>query len=105
MSKSVLILDTPNMCDNCMFHYNTYDENDCFVDKCMVLKDDKYNDMTIDGYTDRYFGCPLREVPEKKEKEYQLCRRDSMGNIETYGVGVNKIAIGYNQCIDDILGE
>lgn len=63
MSKSVLILDTPKMCDDCMFHYNTYDENDCFVDKCMVLKDDYYNDMTIDGYTDKYYDCPLREVP------------------------------------------
>jgi hypothetical protein len=63
MSKSVLILDTPKMCDDCIFHYNAYDENDCFVDKCMVLKDDRYNDMTIDGYTDRYDGCPLREVP------------------------------------------
>lgn len=63
MSKSVLILETPKKCDDCMFHYNTYDENDYFVDKCMVLKDDNYNDMTMDGYTDRYWDCPLKEVP------------------------------------------
>lgn len=63
MSKPVLILDTPKMCDDCMFHYNTYDECDCFVDKCMVLKDERYNDMTIDGYTDKYDCCPLREIP------------------------------------------
>lgn len=58
MSKSVLILDTPDKCCNCMFHYNTYDENDCYVDKCSAL-----NDETIDGYTDKYWGCPLREIP------------------------------------------
>ena len=32
----------------------------------MVLKDDKYNDMTIDGYTQIYDGCPLKEIPEKQ---------------------------------------
>ena len=105
MSKSVLILDTPKMCDDCIFHYNTYDENDCFVDKCMVLKDDRHNDMTMDGYTDRYDECPLREVPNKKEERCQLVRRDSTGCMEAYGVSIDRDAVGYNQCIDDILGE
>ena len=91
MSKSVLILDTPKMCDDCMFHYNTYDENDCFVDKCMVLKDDKYNDMTIDGYTDRYCGCPLREVPEKEERGY------------AFGSLTSSFIDGWNACLNYIL--
>ena len=68
MSKVVLIMDEPEICDNCMFHYNTYDENDCFVDKCMVLKDDNYNDMTIDGYTEKYDDCPLIEIPNKEDR-------------------------------------
>lgn len=94
MSKSVLILNTPTMCDDCIFHYNTYDDNDCFVDKCMVLKDDRYNDMTIDGYTRKYDGCPLRELPEKQCRDYP--------EYDRYITGYDD---GWDACLDEILGE
>lgn len=95
MSKSVLILDTPKMCDDCMFHYNTYDENDCFVDKCMVLKDGKYNDMTIDGYTDKYCGCPFIEVPEEEQgsncmDEYEDGWADGFNYLRSVILGENR---------------
>ena len=49
--------------------------------------------------------CPLRKIPEKKRETYQLNRIDSRGYFETYGEAVDNIAIGYNQCIDDILSN
>ena len=98
MSKSIFIIDTPEKCCDCMFHYMTFDENDCYVDKCRAL-----NDETIDGYIEKYDECPLKKLPEKKKETYQLNRRDSRGYFETYGEAVDNIAIGYNQCIDDIL--
>lgn len=58
MSKAILVLDMPESCDKCSFHYNTYDENDCYVDKCELL-----DGKTIDGYTKVYDECPLREIP------------------------------------------
>lgn len=48
--------------------------------------------------------CPLRTVPEKKKEKYMLQRKDCFGNIESYGEETDRIAVGYNQCIDDILG-
>lgn len=100
MSKSVLILDTPKMCDDCMFHYNTYDENDCFVDKCMILKDDKYNDMTIDGYTDKYCGCPLREVPEKYDLGEEFTYENMWDADEKWA-----FENGWNACLKEIDGN
>ena len=94
MSKSVLIMNTPSNCDDCMFHYNTYDENDCFVDKCMVLKDNHYNDMTIDGYTRKYDGCPLKELPNKQVRDYP--------EYDRYITGWDD---GWDACLDEILGE
>lgn len=100
MSKSVLILDTPKMCDDCMFHYNTYDENDCFVDKCSALKDDYYHDMTIDGYTKKYDGCPLKELPEKEEVCGEFTYEDMWGADEKWA-----FQHGWNACLKKILGE
>ena len=89
--KAVLIVDMPESCDKCRFHYNTYDENDCYVDKCELL-----NDMTIDGYVERYDGCPLKELPEKYEIDKSKCS-DPFYEFE--------FEYGYNQCIDEIIGE
>lgn len=65
MSKAVLVMEMPERCDKCIFHYNTYDDCDNYVDKCMVL-----NNETIDGYRDKYDYCPLKPVPDKLEYGY-----------------------------------
>ena len=59
MSKAVLVIDMPSSCRTCPFYYETYDENDFLVSKCEVL-----GDKTIDGFTKKYDGCPLKEMPE-----------------------------------------
>ena len=59
----------------------------------MVLKDDKYNDMTIDGYTQIYDGCPLKKLPEYD------CPSVFPTQAECY------YAQGFNDCLEEILGE
>ena len=87
MSKSVLILDTPKMCDDCLFYRCAYDENDDYLDVCMALRE------TIDDcYEKRYDGCPLKEVPKKKEGEVYFLEDAGFQN-------------GWNECLDEILGE
>lgn len=49
-----VLKEIPTKCCNCPFFYYTYDENDCYVSKCEAL-----NDKTIDGFVDKYDGCPL----------------------------------------------
>lgn len=87
--KAILVIEMPSKCRDCQFYYQTHDEYDDYVSKCEVL-----NDMTIDGFIDKYSGCPLKELPNKitswkgKSTNYQQGHRD-----------------GYNACIDEILGD
>ena len=86
MSKAILILDMPKMCDDCMFYRCMYDEDDDYVDVCMALRE------TIDDcYNKKYDGCPLRELPEK-----QICY--------TFNDCDNASMDGWNACLDEILG-
>ena len=61
MSKAILVMDMPNKCYDCLFYHETRDEDDDYVSKCRALKD-----MTIDGFIDKYFDCPLSEVQQEK---------------------------------------
>lgn len=84
MEKAVLVIDIPTKCDECRFHYETYDENDYYVDKCELL-----NDMTIDGYTKKYDGCPLKsvnQIVEKLEEKLSFCVGASYGNEIAMGI-------------------
>lgn len=84
--KAILVIEMPSKCRDCQFYYQTHDENDDYVSKCEVL-----NDMTIDGFIDKYSGCPLKPMPEKKEAPDNIL-----------GVFMN---IGRSACIDEILGD
>ena len=98
--KAILVLEMPSKCSDCQFYYQTYDEDDDYVSKCEVL-----NDMTIDGFIDKYSGCPLKPMPEKKKERYGMNRQTSTGHWETYGEETDSVAAGYNACIDEILGD
>ena len=84
MSKAVLVMDMPRKCSDCQFYYETYDEDDDYVSKCEVL-----NDITIDGFIDKYSGCPLKPMPEK-------------ANHPDWCDG-GRYDKGYNACIDELL--
>ena len=84
--KAILVIEMPSKCRDCQFYYQTHDENDDYVSKCEVL-----NDMTIDGFVDKYSECPLRPVPEKRQT-----------TDDFLGMCVNIVR---NHCIDEILGD
>ena len=86
MSKCVLVMDMPRKCSDCQFYYETYDEDDDYVSKCEVL-----NDITIDGFIDKYSGCPLKPMPEK-------------ANHPDWCDG-GRYDKGYNDCIDELLAD
>ena len=82
MAKAMLIMDMPTSCDMCDF----VDEQYYY---CNVPW---FGENVIDYVECRHESCPLREVPQKKkitikETEYENTKR-----------------IGYNACIDEILG-
>ena len=75
MSKAILVMDMPSSCDECNI-------NGIF---CGDVGD---NDICRAG------GCPLKELPQKKERENVQADYDG-----GYSHGITH---GYNACIDEI---
>ena len=81
-NKSILVIDTPNNCNQCCCGYDSYGE----INLCAI---------TNKSVTEYYYGgkrpdwCPLRELPEKANHP-DLCD----------GGRYDK---GYNACIDELL--
>lgn len=81
MSKSILVVDTPEMCIGCMF-------NDMQFCQAMHEGGEFIKDEDLERKPD---WCPLHEIPKKKE-----CNKYH----NTYESG---FVLGYNAAIDDIL--
>lgn len=93
MSKSVLVIDTPETCLDCMFCF----ELDEGVDgRCSVVPEDEYNGFfrrieCDGGYCQgKPDWCPLKEVPERRKYGEEFFNGDVKG---------------WNDCLKTILGE
>lgn len=97
MSKSVLVLDTPENCLDCRFCY----ESDEGVEACCSISDDD-KDTSLTKKIDCEYGycqgkpdwCPLKPLPEKKEYVDPTSSAKAKKNI---------IAVGWNTCINMIV--
>lgn len=79
MSKSVLIIDTPESCSECLFREMSH----CIVAQEMV---DKIN-------------CPLSPLPPRKDFSRYMVRGD--GKSMTHLI-MSIHDQGYNNCLDDL---
>ena len=84
MVKAILVMDMPSKCKDCPLHE-------------MASNFDKYLCSLTQNLSDKFANikpnwCPLRELPQKKTL------LGSKTTTELY-------KIGYNNCIDDILGK
>lgn len=88
MRKAVLVMDMPENCKDCTMSIQSKEKHTGqFCWRCI-------NALTImiDKSGEKPDWCPLRPVPEKKEK-YSLMGDNSAGRVD-----------GWNACIDEILG-
>ena len=86
MSKAVLIMDMPESCDVCEF----VEENcSCGILTCINPLSEQYGCEVTDYIECRADGCPLKPMPDKKNR----------------GEETATWKMGYNACIDEILGE
>lgn len=100
MSKSVLVIDTPENCYDCPFgtDYCSDLEHDGLceladrLDYDLVLTTEEYYDYESKSRPD---WCPLKPLPEKKEYIVPINNVESQKDI---------IAVGWNACIDEITG-
>lgn len=89
-------MDMPKSCCSC----NMCNSND----EC-ILQDEDANFKASDSWEELRKGCPLKPMPEKKKERYGMERQTSTGHRETYGEETDSVAVGYNACIDEILGD
>lgn len=81
MSKSILVIDTPENCYNCDLKYGYFcGKTKRWIDEDCFPKPD---------------WCPFRDLPEKKE-----VRNFCLGEGDCEQKGYQK---GFNSCIDEIL--
>ena len=83
MSKSVLVMGTPEDCESCVLH------GGIFHSFC------KINCRYIEDLSTKPDWCPLKPLPEKKEYLVPIDNVESQKDI---------IAVGWNACIDKITG-
>ena len=92
MSKSVLLIDTPENCLDCQFCYELDEGVEAY---CSISDDDK--DTSLMKKINYEYGycqgkpdwCPLKELPNKKN-----CGEIFNGNVK-----------GWNDCLKEIIGE
>ena len=90
MGKAVLVMDMPESCSKCMFLYEFCGIKNCNLMNVMYGGASRLSQHNFTKC--RHEKCPLRPVPEKKEK-YSLMGDNSAGRVD-----------GWNTCIDEILG-
>lgn len=83
MSKSVLVIDTPENCMQCPLFDG--------ADEC-IMQDDNTN-FNADTIDELMQTCPLMDLPEKDMGTYP---------VNTVDAGY---AEGWNTCLDEIMGE
>ena len=96
MSKSVLVIDTPESCLDCQFCY----ELDEGIEACCSISDDD-KDTGLMKKIDCEYGycqskpawCPLKPLPERKEYIVPINNIESQKDI---------IAVGWNSCLREI---
>lgn len=100
MSKSILVIDTPESCKECPCGSSV--ETMSFDDYCCCEVSNRQ--ILEEVYAlEKPDLCPLRDFPEKKGEKQYMTRKDNRGNTETYGEIRDMIAVGWNMCIDEIL--
>ena len=88
MSKSVLVIDTPEDCESCVLH------GGIFHSFC------KINCRYIEDLSAKPDWCPLKPLPEKMKLTGNYNGEYSKTGGKTLGYKV-----GWNACINEITGE
>lgn len=95
MSKSILIINTPDSCMGCNFLYCDVENN---AESCVATEEARNVDLEKEEKPD---WCPLKEIPQRKEK-IKYCGNGVLGINDMAKAKFND---GYNACIDEILKE
>ena len=89
MSKSILVIDTPEDCIGCPCHFlDNYGMIYCRKNNKILLPNDIENVKPT--------WCPLKEIPKKKKP--RKIQDNNLGHFH-----ISAFDKGYNKCIEEIL--
>ena len=99
MNKGIIVLDVPERCRDCIAFRN----DDDYGNYCM--KSIRF----LENFETRPDWCEIRELPEYRPEvithgSFGMFPGDFGGSVEAKG-RIIKENIGYNECLDDILGS
>ena len=95
MSKSILIIDTPENCEDCPLFRTAQDFN-ATIHYCMPYPGKELfmvNEKDISG------NCPLKSMPQKKDTRVAYKKEDA----NYYEIFTKNYVRGWNDCIGTIL--
>ena len=96
MSKSILVIDTPENCDECKLIRSHFDHGYGWIKECIGSGE---NDCIVFNKKLEDY-CPLKHLPQKKVPMFNPNDCDIEEEIKI----IHEIE-GYNRCINEILGE
>lgn len=92
MSKSILVIDTPETCLDCRFCRELHEGIEACCEICDEPNDKELCRMIkVDYCQEKPDWCPLRDLPEKKE-ENKYHNNYERGIVD-----------GFNACINELL--
>lgn len=96
MSKSVLVIETPESCRDCGLRFDSYGQCEvCVVADDYPIVDEHYEEGTKPDW------CPLRPLPSYKNlKQHTDNTRTNLEAMLSY-----QFFQGYNTCLQEIGGE
>ena len=93
MSKSVLIIDTPESCRDCDLKFT-----DEYSDYCPYKKTDVFTYVHTNTKPD---WCPLSPLPER----INLCKYADNAALNMDGILAYQYAQGWNDCREEIINK
>lgn len=94
MSKSVLVIDTPQTCKDCACFSALYDRVFCGATDEII----EYDYDTLEYIKPSW--CPLSPLPDRRD-----LKDLTYGDIGISGVTQYNYRQGWNDCIDSIIGD
>ena len=102
MSKSVLVIDTPKNCEECLLKYDYL--------HCIIFENKNFGELTDEefkelregySYTSEYCDyrpklCPLKSLPERRTPKSNESSPQSVTLIDRWR--------GFDECLNEILG-
>ena len=91
MTKGIIVVNIPEKCEECPCYVEGYVNGSSYGDSCKFTGE-RLSNYTLSNHINEKH-CPIKPMPEKIEYKTRV------GILQEYE------ALGFNTCIDEILGE